>query len=130
MSLVTELSGENAWCVIGGVNYKVQGSLNINYQVRDANARGSGDATPRPKAIGLADGAMMSGALISSNRNLWTLHGTEVTGCDAKDDTTTILGAHTCRLAVTESDDVGGMVTFNVELTPLTMPAVLAHLDY
>lgn len=130
MSLVTELSGENTFLQVGGTSYKCQGNVNVNLQVRTANARGSGDATPRPKAIGLEDGAEVSATVLSTDRALLTLHGTEVTNCDALVGTVTFLGAFTAFVRVVETDDVAGMVTFAVGLVPLTMPSVIDHLDY
>ena len=130
MSVVTELSGERCWLQLAGTLYKVQGQIAGAFTIRKANARGSGDSTPRPKPIGLDDGAALSCNVISSDRNILTLHGTELTDSDVVDDTTDVYGAFTCLLEVEESDDVEGMVTFAVTATPLSMPGTIDHLDY
>ena len=130
MSIVTELTGEQCWLQIVSTLYKVQGTINGALTVRKANARGSGDDTPRPVAIGLDDSASLSCNVMSSDRNVLTLSGTEVTDCDVVDDTTDVYGAFTGFLEVEESDDIEGMVTFAVTLTPLSMPGTLDHLEY
>ena len=130
MSVVTELSGERCWLQLAGTLYKVQGAINGALTIRKANARGSGDSTARPKPIGLDDGASLSCNVISSDRAILTLAGTELTDCDVVDDTTDVYGAFTGLLEAEESDDVEGMVTFAVTVTPLSMPGTLDHLDY
>lgn len=130
MSIANELTGENVWLKIGGTLYKCRGTVNINLPARTADVRGSGDATPRMKAIGLDDAASITGEVLSSNRNLLTLNGTEQTTCDVMDDTTSVVGLFTGFVRLTEADDIAGAVVYNVELVPLTMPTVITHLDY
>lgn len=130
MPLVEELTGENYFVKIAGTTYKCQGTINLNLRAREANGRGSGDATPRPKAIGLEDGSSVDVTIIHSNLNLLSLNGTEVTDCDVLDGTATVLGAFSAFLNVSQTADVAGMVQFAVAIRPVTMPPVISHLDY
>lgn len=130
MSLVTELSAEQWFVKVGGTNLKCQGTINVNLRARYANGRGSGDATPRPKAIGLEDGSAIDFTFIASSTGILTLVGTEVTNCDVMDDTTSLLGAFTGMFNCAVAGDVGGMVQFSGQLVPLTMPTAISHLDY
>lgn len=131
MSLVTELSAEQWFVKAAGVTLKCQGTISVDLTLRKANGRGSGDAAPRPKVIGLDDGAGIGFQFISSNTAMMTYHGLEVTNCDVLDDSTSLLGAFTGLFEVAQlAGDVNGMVQFNARITPLEPPSIISHIDY
>jgi len=123
--------GGNHWLNIAGTSYKIQGSLNNNLTVREANGRGSGDAVPYPIENGLEDGAYFGGDVISDDYALVSFDGTTVTGCGWNDGSTTVISAVTCYLRVRHSADISGLgAKFSVQCVPQAMPYQISHLSY
>lgn len=130
MAETTRLTGDRVTAGFGGLTLTLQGTYNATLTPRTANLRGSGDAAPVLKEIGLADDAQFSATVLTTDRTLLTYNGVNVTDFVLTDNTTTIYGPVECKITVTESGESAGAVTMQITAVPQAVPTQVSQLSY